>query len=120
MLPYSAGSFVFINKPNYFPALIHSVNQGPVNMLLTCSNILFYVISYIELDIFIWTVKLNSHFILLLAAVGFTFGSAICILGQLRQKNDIANHFIAGNLAGAALGFKSKPFDYFICSKLNT
>lgn len=44
--------------------------------------------------------------------MGAMFGSAICLLGQLRGKSDLYNHTIAGMLAGTVWGVKCKTFFY--------
>ncbi|GIX82068.1 complex I-B14.7 [Caerostris extrusa] len=47
-----------------------------------------------------------GHFTLPFAGMGFIFGSSICMLGQVRKKDDVANHFIGGALAGSIWGLK--------------
>ncbi|KAF8773210.1 NADH dehydrogenase [ubiquinone] 1 alpha subcomplex subunit 11-like [Argiope bruennichi] len=52
------------------------------------------------------TVARFGHFTFPFAGMGFVFGSSICILGQMRKKDDTVNHFIGGALAGAVWGLK--------------
>ncbi|GIY43123.1 hypothetical protein CEXT_647011 [Caerostris extrusa] len=42
----------------------------------------------------------------LTTGMGFIFGSSICILGQARKKDVVANHLIGGALAGSIWGLK--------------
>ncbi|XP_054714888.1 NADH dehydrogenase [ubiquinone] 1 alpha subcomplex subunit 11-like [Uloborus diversus] len=47
-----------------------------------------------------------GRFTLPFAGMGFVFGASLCLLGQLRKKNDVTNHVLAGALAGSIWGFK--------------
>ncbi|KAG8197072.1 hypothetical protein JTE90_004339 [Oedothorax gibbosus] len=47
-----------------------------------------------------------GHFTLPMAGVGFVFGSTICLAAHIRKKDGVANHVIAGALAGAVYSIK--------------
>ncbi|GFY37934.1 uncharacterized protein TNIN_486911 [Trichonephila inaurata madagascariensis] len=40
------------------------------------------------------------------AGMGFAFGASLCLLGQIRKKDDFVNHLIGGAIAGSVWGMK--------------